>query len=139
MHKKLRALAAVGALTAALATGCGADNEGLPEPGSEAKEWCFADGWIDRASYVYRYWTGENIPGPEEAKKAMSYGSRLMSQYQDDRQAGDLPADLSNDELTAWVVNLATVQQRTPVTTSDAGADEKVMDSYIDEVHAACR
>lgn len=143
MYKKLRALAAVGALTAALATGCGSDggDDALPKPGSEAAEWCFADSWIDQASYTYGYWSAQQgqIPGPEAAQDAMGYGRRLMDQYQQDKQAGKLPADLSDDELTAWVVNLATVQQQTPVTSNESRADEEVMDSYIDEVHAACR
>lgn len=141
MQRKLWALTTVGALAAVvLMGGCGSesDGDGLPAPGSEAGEWCFANDWIDRASYDYGYWAGGSIPGPDAARKAMSYGSRLKSQYEQDKQNGDLPADLGDDELTAWVVNLATVQESTPVNTDDAGADNKVMDSYIDDVHAAC-
>jgi hypothetical protein len=139
MIKKFGALAAVGALTAVLVTGCGGDSGGYPKPGAaDPKEWCFADQWIDRASYDYGYWAAGNIPGPDEARRAMSYGSRLMSQYQQDKQSGDLPADLDDKALTAWVVNLATVQERAPLSTEDAGSGRNVMDSYIEQVHSAC-
>ncbi|MET7906172.1 hypothetical protein ABZS86_33820 [Streptomyces sp. NPDC005355] len=137
MNKKLGALASAGALVAAIVSACSSETGGLPKPDSRAKEWCFADGWIDRASYDYAYWAGDNIPGPDEAKKAMSYGSRLTSQYKDDKESGQLPSDLDDKALTAWVVNLATVQEHTPVN-AEAGADKDIMDSYIADVHAAC-
>jgi hypothetical protein len=136
MKKIVRALAAAGALLAAVSA-CSSESGELPKPDSPAKEWCFADAWIDRASYDYSYWAAGRIPGQDEAKQAMSYGSRLMSQYQDDKENGQLPSDLDDKALTAWVVNLAAVQEHTPVN-AGTGADGSVMDSYIADVHAAC-
>lgn len=140
MIKRLGALATVGALTAVLVTGCGSDKgDSLPEPGkSKPSDWCFADGWIDQASYTYGYWARDQIPGPDAAKEAMGYGHRLMDQYQADEKAGKLPGDLDDKQLTAWVVNLATIQEQVPANTTDMSADNALMDDYIKEVHEAC-
>lgn len=138
MINKSGALAAVGALTVVLATGCG-NGSGLPTPGDSApKDWCFASSWVDRASYVYAYWQEKHSHSPDEVKRAMGYGHSLMSQYQQDERSGSLPADLDDDALATWVVHLAHVQgdnsENAAVSLSEGG----FIRSYLDQVHDAC-
>lgn len=138
MTKNVRALAAASALAVAVLTGCGS-GDGVPTPGdAKPGEWCAANTWIDRASYVYGYWQEQRAHDPDAVKAAMNYGHTLRSAYQQDIRDDKLPADIDDKLLTAWVVNLAYVQGQSPIHGATALNDEGLMDNYIDEVHAAC-
>jgi hypothetical protein len=138
MVKRPGALAVVCALTVVLASGCGTGS-GVPDPGdSSPQDWCFASEWVDRASYVYAYWQEKHPHSPDEVKRAMGYGQSLMRQYQQDERSGDLPADLADDALKAWVVHLAHVQGDSSQNAAVALSEGGFVNSYLDQVHAAC-
>jgi hypothetical protein len=139
MAKRLGALVATGGLGIVLMTGCGHDTaSGLPTPGAQPKEWCFADSWVDRATWDYAYWQEGSPHDDADVVRGMGYGHRLMDLYQQDKRDGKLPADVSDAALKAWALNIAHLQGSRTVTAAAGLATGGLFDQYLAQVHAAC-